>query len=136
MAGRCDLLLAMCLNAAEYLCDRFDLAGDVPDEGRELTRDRHTDLVERKLAREQMTVASGETQLRAPGDIAHHLGLSFLTDLQASADSGREAIIPGCFHQHASHVAVACFGDRPLAARRAAGVLRGHQSQETHQLPR
>jgi hypothetical protein len=48
IAGCCDLLLAMDLNAAEYSCDRFDLAGDVPDEGREFARDRHTDLVERE----------------------------------------------------------------------------------------
>src|SRR6202158_3265332 len=34
-AGRYALLLSMGLSAAEYSCDRFDLAGDVPEEGRE-----------------------------------------------------------------------------------------------------
>ena len=43
-------------NAVSMCCvsgERFDLAGDVPDEAREFARDRHADLVERKLARDR-----------------------------------------------------------------------------------
>ena len=62
----------------------LDLAGDVPDEARELARDRHADLVVRELADGEMPVASREAQLRAPGDLAHPLRLAFLALLQGA----------------------------------------------------
>ena len=101
IAERSNLLLGVGRNIVRYSYARFDLAGDVPDEGREFTRDRHTDLVECELACREMSVALRKTQLRSPGDIADCLGLSFLTHLQDSAQPGREAVIPGRLHQHA-----------------------------------
>ena len=62
--------------------------------------------------------------------------MAFLTRLQRSAHASWEAVIPGCLHQHAPGVAVACLRNCPLAALGATGVLRGHQSQETHQFAR
>src|SRR5260370_6023449 len=101
MAGCSDLLLAMDLNADRHSCGRPDLAGDVPDEGREFARDRHADLVERELARREMPVAARESQLRAPGDLAHCLGLTLLAQFERSADPCGQAIGPGRLDEHA-----------------------------------
>src|SRR6266853_3596262 len=90
MTGCSELLRSMDFSATGRSCGRLDLAGDVPDEGRELARDRHTDLVECKLAGRQMPVAPRQTQLRAPGDLAYRLGLTSLAPLQCLAHACRE----------------------------------------------
>jgi len=54
--------------------------------------------------------------------------------LQNTADAGGEAVIPSCLHQDASRMAVATLGDRPEPTGTAAGVLRGYEPEECHQL--
>ena len=44
-------------------------------------------------------------------------------------------VVPGCFLQHTSEVAVARLGDPALTAFGAAGVLPGDQAQAGHELP-
>ena len=58
-----------CLSGARGL----ELAGDVPDEARELARNGDADLVHRELASREMPVALGEAQLCLPRDLAHDL---------------------------------------------------------------
>src|SRR5579863_4428374 len=106
---------------------------DIPDEGGELPGECNTDLVVLKASSLQTPVAVVQAQLCAPGDGADLRGLSLLTQLQGSADAGREAVIPGRLDQDAPHVSIAGLGDRPKPALRTARVLGGNQSQIAHQ---
>src|SRR5690242_14728385 len=94
----------------------FHLASNIPDKAGELAGDRHADLIRLQLATAQLSVATRQTQLRPPGDVAHGFALAFLADLHLTADTRREAVIPGRLHQHAPRVRVTGFGDAPLAS--------------------
>jgi len=64
------------------------------------------------------------------------LGLAFLPHLEAAADLGLEAVVPGRLDQHPPCVFVAASGDRTLATAGAAGVFRRDQAEVGHERPR
>src|SRR5882757_841358 len=107
---RCQWNLSVTLNSSL----RLDLAGDVPDESRELARDRHTDFVQRQLTGREMAVSLCESQLRLPCNRPYTAGLALLTHLQGSAHAGGEAVVPRRLHQHSAGVSVAGLGDGSL----------------------
>ena len=58
----------------------FHVPGDIPDEGRELSSDRHTALVLSHLsACIQFAEAIRQAQLRLPSDVAYGFGLTLLS---------------------------------------------------------
>jgi hypothetical protein len=89
----------------------FDLTCDIPDKTREFARDRYANFVERQLARREFAVTLREAQLRPPGDLAHHLGLTLLARFERPADARGKAIVPGRFDENAARMAVAGLGD-------------------------
>jgi hypothetical protein len=132
-----DLAPVKVVGVAKDLGAHLDLPRHVPDEAAELASDGDADFVLRELSSHRKAPpAIGQTQLGLPGDIADDLGLTFLTNLETSADLRFEAIVPGGLDQDTSSVFVPAFGDFTLPAIRAAGELRGYQSQVCHQRPR
>ena len=81
-------------------CERFDLAGDVPDKPAQLARDGDADLVLWQLPpHAQVPEALCQAQLCPPGDITYGFGLALLAHLQHAADSSTVAIGPGGFDE-------------------------------------
>src|SRR6202140_2841201 len=115
---------------------RCNVPADIPNEGGEFARERDTDLVVVQSAGLEAPVAVVQAQLRPPGDRADLGRLSLLTQLQALADAGGVAVVPGRLDQYAAHVSVAGLGDRPEPSLRTARVLGGDHSQVPHQLAR
>src|ERR1700686_356632 len=115
---------------------RCNVPADIPNEGGEFARERDTDLVVVQSAGLEAPVAVVQAQLRPPGDRADLGRLSLLTQLQALADAGGGAGVPGRLDQYAAHVSVAGLGDRPEPSLRTARVLGGDHSQVPHQLAR
>jgi hypothetical protein len=89
-----------------------------------------------ELASQETPETLGQAHLRAPGDLAHRLGLPLLPALQVGAHARREAIVPCRLDQYASRVAVSGLGDFTLGALAATRVLRGHQAEKSHELAR
>src|ERR1700676_3135128 len=112
-----------------------DLPGDRPDKAGKFSSDGNADLVQMQVAGTEAPVALCETQLSAPGDLTHCLGLTFLAHLVSAADAGSEALVPSRFDKHASGMTVAGFSDRAAMARVAGGELGRHQPEEPHHVP-
>src|SRR5271167_682018 len=89
---------------------RGNVPADIPDEGGEFAGEGDADLVVVKAAGLEPPIAVVQAQLGAPGDRTDLGGLSLLTHLQASADAGGEAVVPGRLDQNAAHMSVAGLG--------------------------
>jgi hypothetical protein len=97
--------------------DRTYLLGDAPDKARELSCDRHADLVVLQASGRKQPVAVVEAQLCTPSDGAHGGGLLLLALLQWWAEARRETVIPRGLDQNATCMAIAGLGyqgARPL----------------------
>jgi hypothetical protein len=69
-----------------------------------------------------------------PTDVWNRLRELCKPELQVPTHVGGIAIRPGAFHQSATGMRVAGFGDGTLPASLTTRILRGDQAQELHQL--
>jgi len=127
---RCSIGRVSCSRA------RCNVPADIPDEGGEFAGKCDADLVVVQAASLEAPVAVVQAQLRTPGDRADLGRLSFLTQLEDSADAGGEAVVPGRLDQYAANVTVAGLGDRAEPSLRTARMFGGDQSQVPHELTR
>ena len=77
----------------------FYLSGDRPHEIGQFPGHRHADFVVRNLPDLERPVASTQSYLGLPGNLAYRLRLTFLANLNRPTDAGRETVAPGCLHQ-------------------------------------
>jgi hypothetical protein len=109
---------------------------DRPHEPGQLSRHRHAHLVVVYAPAVQFCIAPAQPQLRLPGDGPDRFSQRLLARLGSSPDARGEPIVPCRLGKQPARVRVAGLGDRALAEAIAAGVLRGHQPQVSHQLAR
>jgi ABC transporter substrate binding protein len=96
------------------------------------TGNGHGDHVSMFALRYKTPIAFAEPDLGFPTDVLDDFELFFQSQLEMSANFRGIAIGPGAFDQDASGMGVARFGNRPLSALLAGGILGGDQPQEVH----
>jgi hypothetical protein len=113
-----------------------NLFGNSPDKPHQLPGHGHDHLVGVFPAGEQFAVPFTEPHLGLPAEVLDGFGLLCQSEWEMPADFSRIAIGPRAFHQGATRMGVASFGDRTLSASLARGVFRGSQTHEFHQFSR
>src|SRR3974390_1836143 len=92
------------LSAGHVACCR-------PKKARQLARNCSDGYRLRLAPPEQRSVATVETALRLPGDLAHFWRRGCDLGLFGNAHPGRMLIAPGAFHQRSARPSIARFGD-------------------------
>src|SRR5271163_901195 len=83
----------------------------------------------------QFHIALVQAVLRFPRNLFDLFRNALLSSAQSIPDSWRTTIAPGCFDNDSSQVRVAGFRDASTPDPLATGVLAGHSTAITHQLP-
>jgi len=99
------------------------MTDDIPDKPRQLTGDGDTHQRGVLARLSECLVAPTEAFLCLPGNVSGLFGRIFGLAFEVHRLTCREAVTPGRFHSHPAGVAIAGFGDRALAAFRAAAVF-------------
>src|SRR5690348_16732374 len=104
--------------------NRVWMGGDFPAVAGKLAGDRdRDDRVGLFAGVFELAPARVEASLRFPGDVDDLRRLAALATLELDADAGLAAVVVGGLDQQPAGVAGPRFGDRPLAALLACGVL-------------
>ena len=114
----------------------LDLHPHFPDEGRQFSRDGNLDLVVVHQALPHPREAQVQPVLRLPRELPHPAWLPLLPLGERCAHPRLHPVVRGALHQDPPRVRVAALRDAALLLLSTGGVLRGRESQVTHQLPR
>jgi len=121
----------VCGPCSGYLTDHRS-----PDEPGQLSADRGDGEL-RSLAAQQQVQGLAVQPPAGAVDVVDDSRIHSSTPLDQDAAGGMvTSVVPGGLHQESSQMAVARLGDPALAAFVAAGVLRGDQAKEGHELRR
>jgi hypothetical protein len=120
------------LSLWDLRCDRNPF-GHGPHEPYPLPSNGHHDLIGVLPPGHESSEALTKPELGLPADVLDGFGLGFQSQLEMATDFRRIAVRPGAFDQRPAGMGVTGFGDRPLSASLAGGILRGDQPQEFHQ---
>ena len=105
-----------------------------PKEASELTTDRCDGDLGAFAPKQQVHVLPTEAA-SGPVGVGEHLWLHSFASLREEATTRVvAAVVPGCFNEQPSQMAVACLGNPPLATFVAAGMLGGDEPEVGHEL--
>ena len=124
------------LIAASLRGRRWHLPGDRPDEAGEFTGDGGGDLRFRLAACHQFPEAGRQTELRLPRDVADRLRQRFLPIQHLSADPRDTLVRPRRLGEQPARMRIARLRNAATADTGSARVLRRHEAEKRHELPR
>lgn len=110
------------------------MAGDVPDESRQLACDRRHDLGCMLAGSSQTAELRAQVGLGLPGDGPDVIGQSGIAFPQRSPLPRKIAVLPGGFDQHGAGGGVAGPGEFAAPRPRSTGMLGRNEAQPGHQL--